>query len=231
MAKSLLLGISLSLLISTISFSQTFSVAKDSVKFTGKPTSAEFNARIHVYNLTSGPLKLKITRDIVSLSPEWETSFCTQTNCLDKTDEETELNLSAGAQNYLLVHFFPNKKEGEGQVNLHVVDVDNPENTKLLVYLGSAFLATNNTTVDKHSTGIFNVYPNPVKELIYIESKDISGSATYEVFDALGKTVATGRIQSGNNKAIIDASAFEKGVYFIKIYEGNNFATKKLVKN
>lgn len=87
----------------------------------------------------------------------------------------------------------------------------------------SSYLSTNN--VVKNNTNDLSVYPNPVKYILNIQSKaDVS---SVKVYNASGQLVKV-------SKEIrqIDFSSFEKGVYWVHIFDKNgNEMTKKVIKN
>lgn len=72
----------------------------------------------------------------------------------------------------------------------------------------------------------FTVYPNPTKSFITIESQ-LDKELNLNVFDIRGKQIYVGKM---NGKSSIDFNAFSSGVYLLKIDDGNQSVTKKIVK-
>ena len=73
----------------------------------------------------------------------------------------------------------------------------------------------------------FSVYPNPVKDKLYLESNsNNSNNSDYLVslYDILGK-----RIYKGKNSEIIDVSQLRRGVYFLKIEIEDTVLKKKVL--
>jgi len=68
------------------------------------------------------------------------------------------------------------------------------------------------------------LYPNPVSDILHIESKSLDGSM--RIYDVTGKEVL-----SMNIAKQIDLRILNKGVYFVEIFEGNSSVTHKLIKN
>ncbi|SDR83599.1 Por secretion system C-terminal sorting domain-containing protein [Polaribacter sp. KT25b] len=84
--------------------------------------------------------------------------------------------------------------------------------------------ATANTNTSDFDT--FKMYPNPVENKLYFNTtKDVKVS----VYTVLGKLVQSSEITS--TKKNIDVSNLSSGIYIIKIDNGNQFITKKLMKN
>jgi len=71
-------------------------------------------------------------------------------------------------------------------------------------------LTTNSSEDLKATNSSINVYPNPVKNTLYIHSKT---NAIFSLSDALGKVVVTKQIH-GNG--IIDVSKLPAGFYFLR---------------
>lgn len=70
-----------------------------------------------------------------------------------------------------------------------------------------------------------NFYPNPVSDgKIYITSSTATSNKEVEIFDVLGKSVLKATVVRELN-----ISSLTPGVYLIKIKEGENSATRKLI--
>jgi len=70
------------------------------------------------------------------------------------------------------------------------------------------------------------IYPNPTSDMLYF---DITGDISLEkieIYDTIGKKVLSSQI---NNNSV-DVSQLTAGVYFVKIYSGENQITKKIIK-
>lgn len=90
------------------------------------------------------------------------------------------------------------------------------------------------STLELDDTGIeegefsFEVYPNPVNEILYI--KDAPADGIWMLTNAQGKVLTTGEV-SGNSKIEIAFDEFENGVYFIQMIEAHKIVAKQIVKN
>ena len=74
------------------------------------------------------------------------------------------------------------------------------------------------------STSTFKVYPNPVKNLLNIQSKEVP--TKIEIFDTNGRLLQSTPISS--NQA--DVSSLSSGTYFVKIYSKENSGVIKITK-
>jgi hypothetical protein len=86
----------------------------------------------------------------------------------------------------------------------------------------NATASTSNNTI----TG-FNAYPNPVKGNSLTVTTSSTEAKTVNIFNVLGRKVFSQRFSSMNK--IMDISGISSGVYIMKVSEGNNIATKKLI--
>ena len=79
---------------------------------------------------------------------------------------------------------------------------------------------------DEFSATNFSVYPNPVKDVLNIESATAVDSI--EVYDVLGKRVLTA--SPDRISPSIDMSALTSGAYMVKVTIGNASKTVKVIK-
>ncbi|MDC3366147.1 T9SS type A sorting domain-containing protein [Flavobacteriaceae bacterium] len=86
----------------------------------------------------------------------------------------------------------------------------------------NATASTFNNTI----TG-FNAYPNPVRGNTLTVTTSSTEAKTVNIFNVLGRKVFSQRFSSMNK--IMDISGISSGVYIMKVSEGNNIATKKLI--
>lgn len=94
-------------------------------------------------------------------------------------------------------------------------------------------VSTNNRaclTINRGTTGIneiaegeVNVYPNPATTVINIANAE---GAQVSVFDINGRMISN--VESASANQTIDASNFAKGMYIVRIANGNNVITKKV---
>lgn len=78
-----------------------------------------------------------------------------------------------------------------------------------------------------------NVYPNPVSDVFYMNfESDRALNLQIDIYDAMGRKVIGGEsVQvSGSSTHSIDASKLTSGTYFVRITDGVNAATSKILK-
>lgn len=78
------------------------------------------------------------------------------------------------------------------------------------------------------STSHFNIYPNPAGSQLTVESNLGEKEYSVIIFDALGKTFT--KLNAKEPYTVIDLSAFESGIYFVRMVSGELVETQKLIK-
>lgn len=79
------------------------------------------------------------------------------------------------------------------------------------------------SSINEVAQGEVSVYPNPATDVINVAN---ATNAQISVFDLTGKMIVN--IESASANETIDASNFAKGLYFVRISNGNNVITKKV---
>lgn len=72
-----------------------------------------------------------------------------------------------------------------------------------------------------------SIYPNPNSGIFYVEIADKDGNTLMEVYDIMGKKIASRVVVT--NKTEIDISTKPKGIYLVKVANGNTVVTQKIV--
>ena len=82
----------------------------------------------------------------------------------------------------------------------------------------------------QYVTENFKVYPNPTKDLLFIESQFFGGSLTCEIYDLSGRKRFERRLKS--SKESLDISELNDGLFFYRMIEDNKriLKTGKLIK-
>ncbi|PQA96948.1 hypothetical protein B0A69_02490 [Chryseobacterium shigense] len=83
-------------------------------------------------------------------------------------------------------------------------------------------LATSEVDIRKNEV---NIHPNPVEDILYIQSKDEVIKA--EIYDVNGRIINSKAV-SGNS---VNVSELVKGTYLIKLFTKNKAVSQKLIKN
>ena len=75
-----------------------------------------------------------------------------------------------------------------------------------------------------------NVFPNPTTDLVAIQASGlVSDELTVELIDIMGKVLQSTTIHKGQTVAYFDVKTVYNGTYFVKITNGTNLKTEKIV--
>lgn len=107
------------------------------------------------------------------------------------------------------------------------------ETTLLTLLLRPNFVASDliSSTEQVESEGVpFKIYPNPFSDQLYLLNK-VGQNEALEValLDLQGRTLARTILQ-GNEVRNLDWSSLAKGIYFVKVTDGQQFWVEKIVK-
>ena len=81
---------------------------------------------------------------------------------------------------------------------------------------------------DKDNIEEFRLYPNPVRDELFIELPDDTLNTSFEVYDILGKLILESTLSENENR--IDTSFWSQGLYLLKL-NGSINQTFKLIKS
>ncbi|WP_298498426.1 S8 family serine peptidase [uncultured Algibacter sp.] len=91
-------------------------------------------------------------------------------------------------------------------------------------------LALNSTLLVKsESSDDINIYPNPVKDKLYIKLPSDNGTTTLRIYNILGKEINNYTILKNNQNAIY-VHDIPKGIYIVKLQHNTISKTLKLIK-
>ena len=95
--------------------------------------------------------------------------------------------------------------------------------------IGGALTAV--TQVGLNSTTDVTLFPNPAKDMAYVNlTLSNAANVQVQVLDAVGRVVSTSNqdLAAGSQKIEVSTSNLPTGLYNIKVVVGNNVITKQL---
>lgn len=106
-----------------------------------------------------------------------------------------------------------------------------PLNTGALTYNGS-FNPCSGAGIEENTLAqLISIYPNPATNNISVDLSALDGTDfTITILDITGKVMQQTSVNK-DEKSIIGLSDFAKGLYFLRITNGNMFVTKEFIKN
>jgi hypothetical protein len=87
-----------------------------------------------------------------------------------------------------------------------------------------------NNTFDFNNTKII-IAPNPAQDFIAIQLQMAENDLKVELIDELGKVIKESKILQGSTLSIIETDTIYNGIYFVKISDGLNYKTYKVLIN
>lgn len=108
-----------------------------------------------------------------------------------------------------------------------------PQGDALIVYNNVRCVRNISTSAglndNKNQNNFFRIYPNPVSDKLNIIFDKSYTNTNIEIQNSVGQTVKSINAVNSYN-TLIDLSDFERGLYFIRISNGNNLVVKKVIK-
>ncbi len=76
------------------------------------------------------------------------------------------------------------------------------------------------------------VYPNPVRNKLFIESskKNQTQALEYRLYSLTGQIIKVGSSNSVESNLEIDLDGFPTGVYYLRVIQGTELTTHKVLK-
>ena len=76
------------------------------------------------------------------------------------------------------------------------------------------------------------VFPNPVKEVLQVQTNGITGQATLSITDAAGRQLYTRDIilEQGSNSMPVNIAQFSSGIYYVRLSNGKDNFVKSITK-
>ena len=91
-----------------------------------------------------------------------------------------------------------------------------------IIYFDNVYGSLNNTSTQEINHEKMRVYPNPTKDLIYLEN--LKSFEKVEIYDLIGNLKGT------HYQKVIDISSFSNGVYLFRLIFENNTTLIKVIK-
>ena len=92
----------------------------------------------------------------------------------------------------------------------------------------TTYLANNSFDINKTKV---TISPNPASDFIAIQTDLIETDLNVDLVDELGKVVKSTKILQGSTLSIIETDSIYNGIYFVRIYNGTNFKSFKVIIN
>ena len=120
-----------------------------------------------------------------------------------------------------------NRNEGNNYV-FDVIAKAEPVNEYLWQIPNIKFVFDDSYSIEEN-TASFNVYPNPVKDELFIATEvQVKEVAIYDIY---GRQTMSQQVNETTSQQVVEVADLEAGVYFVNIKTENGNVVKRFVKN
>jgi hypothetical protein len=84
---------------------------------------------------------------------------------------------------------------------------------------------------DTFNTNDIYIYPNPTNSIFNVKVNGYAGKLDIKVVDLNGRIVLEQTVQNGSDAQTINLSAFQSGMYIVKVLGDDINYSQKLIKN
>ena len=121
-----------------------------------------------------------------------------------------------------------NPPENEnGVYNLKLVATDKSGLKEYVVFKLEVSFPT--SIADQNMCSLFKVFPNPVKNNLYIDIPDGKDNAKVSITNMSGQLIKIWELYTGHGN-MVSLNGFEPGIYFVRLQQGELVQTKKIIK-
>lgn len=203
---------------------QIIEVTTDSVFTNGSASEFELVGNNYIENNTGNELTVVWKRTINNLPSGWTSSICDKTACWAANTDSKTFSILGNKTDKLDVHFYPNNNPGTAYVEMLAwVQGDSANTVVKSTYKATADVSSNVVAAAKKNYNV-GIYPNPVKDNMFVSGLPENQSFKVELYSLLGTkvvsyTLSSGAAQGGTHQ--VDMQELPKGVYMVRIMDKN----------
>ncbi len=91
-----------------------------------------------------------------------------------------------------------------------------------------SFVGSTTTVVGSSGEFTFNMYPNPVENILHLNFSGADKNIEVTVFNIQGKVIKRVIVENGN--AELNVQNYPEGIYYVRVRSGYNLVMKRFVK-
>ena len=172
-------------------------------------------------NSSTENVEITIQRQGTQMPATWLTALCTDI-CYPPTTTSAQVTIPPGAAQAFIFYFYTDTTPASGMAQVRFVNQNNTSNQVTQRFYGS----TETTGINENSREFFGkIYPNPVKEYLYVDANDNFNLA--ELYDIQGK-LKLSQTLSPSSTTTLEVKNNLPGVYLLKL-SGKEQTTKKII--
>ena len=85
------------------------------------------------------------------------------------------------------------------------------------------------TSITSPQVSSVNIYPNPVKNLLFVDAPNLQGVLDYQISDMVGRIIISGNVKEEQNRTINTAS-LQPGLYYILLSNRSGTLSRRFLK-
>lgn len=204
-------------------FSQTYTLDPGNVDTVFAPFNDLTIFDIYPINISNNKILFKWTKISINVPTGWDYSFCDYGNCyVGIPNSGTMDSVDVGEMGLLGLNISPYSIPGQGIVKLYVYDANFPSDGDTVTWVVNSGALGYDEIVDENS---IQIYPNPAKEIVFINSKY---QGTISIYNLEGKLINSFTNFIGENT--VDMSQYDSGLYIIEFTSESGVVRKKIIK-
>lgn len=202
------------------------------VTLTGQDLNTTHIIHLKTRNSSGSYMNVKVKRYELNVLANTQNYFC-WANCYAPVDAGTQPEwtdpfsvgmVADSLYEKFSAYYTPNGNAGASSFRYILFDVNNPDDSSYVDILFDISVGME----EEGTFGEFNIYPNPVKNTLFLKNKDIA-PGNFEIYNIIGEKIKEGDINAEIRKTGIDMSNFNEGIYFLTMKNGNKSATKRFI--
>jgi hypothetical protein len=174
---------------------------------------ADVVAHSEVTNNASATAEFVWSRTIVFMTTGWDNAVCDRNQCHFITVSEAPFFLDAAETETLDVHCYPNGIPGWAVIEVKVTEMGNESNFDIGTYYFNTA-----TSVSERLTNAIAVYPNPVSDILFIETANLVHRMDFFGMD--GKLIDSKMIFGKNS---VEVGNLATGTYVLRMLDKDGF--------
>ncbi len=171
-------------------------------------------------NLTNKTLELRWEVKKSNLSEGWEVVVCDHQCYTSLVSSKTFKLQPNQVLHDFKASFRPNGKEGMGNLEVLVYDVNDSKNSETLTFSGAAQSTHSNTSISSFpkETSSPKVFPNPVVQYMHLKD-DYNTVQLIEIYNVVGRKMQKISVNHAGEK--YDVSSLPRGMYMVRMLDAN----------
>ncbi len=215
--KKIFFTIIIALCVMPMAQAQKFTLSSNKVSINVKAGTDDAEGHVTVSNPSTVAKKMRWTRNVTCTTTGWETAVCDFV-CWAAAKSTNDFTLDAGQKIDLILHAYPNGKDGSLKATLNLSDLADPNTIEAITYNFNDCIIIG---VNDAEIATIQLAPNPASSFFNISNNTLVNSI--EITNSIGQRMATYRYQDGST---YDIANFGAGFYLVHLIDEKGVVLK-----